>query len=673
MPWTAQIGATTQSLKEWGISNAVVTLNSFAASTLSFQLAGNFDAALLCDYAAALTLRDAGNVVRFIGRRRKAPQRVAGSDESRSYIFEDVLGDLNRRTLLQDWQMWTGSALTATPQGVATLFVDASGAGMSIAAQLTSLITSAASAGVSVQLGSMPTLTEIPRVVDISGKTYLEALKLCSRFAPDLGTWVDYSTTPPTLNFTRRVSATEHSIAVIDQADEFEAEPLEDAQPSGIIIRYEKSLIVDGVTMNASYEDVAPEGASATAENALNAHCVLRATRIGSAPRPARLTQTQSVTTVAIDPESFSFWESLWPALAGRNLAATLEDGSLSDAGYRMITAGAQPDWTGAAAVVSVSVMFNGTIDGEVYVNHILTAQVNASTLTTGDYTRHSGGESDGEGDPDPGESVPTGIAALLWASLGPLQWSGRHKRAETELSDWSIKPGHLLNFTGTAEARHSTARAQVQSVVYDLDNASRELVFGQSPTLLFDDLIELLRSQSTLSVGTRAAERAGLAEAPAQSVAGSGMGPGWNLIQAPRPNTHSFKGSRVGSTGNLYRVEGGQIDGYTIPAQNIDIGSSRPRAVAVVVAFDVLISNSEFMYNAILKTSGGSAPALAAGSGVSDAVTVSSSGTGAACVLFYVEATGAIVQLAHGNVVAKVNDDGSWGGTGVVVFEKNH
>lgn len=672
MGWTLQHGGTTQSLEAWGISNDEVVLNSFAPSTLSFDVPGNFDATPLFAHAAQVTLRDPDNVVRFVGRRRKAPQSIAGNTESRSYYFEDVLGDLNRRTFRQVWQMWNGSATVGVPNSLASLF---SGSGVGVSAQLTAIIAAAAAAGIAVQMGTSAGITAIPRATEIRSLTFLQALKMAARLAPDLGTWVDYTTSPPTVNFVRRTTATEHTTAVIEHADSFSLEPLHEQLVPAVVINYNKTVFIDNVPYNGSSVDKAPAEATGDEENALVAALDLRDSRLVTGAAVPALTQSQDIGTENIDASSFSFWEGLWPALAGRNEAATLTDGTESPSGLRRIVSGAQPGWAGSAQQVTVTAIFNGVVAGQTYVNKQLVAVVNGSSLSSGTYTREGTTGGGGAGGSDPGETAPTGIAALLLSALSVLQWSGRHLRTAEE-ADWSIKPSHVVSFSGTAESAHATARAQVVSVSIQPSNGTRELNFGPSPVLPFDDLIEVLRSQSTLQVGASADDIAGTSGEGSDvthSVLGSGMGPGGGMVPTPDATTHPFKVSLVGSDGDLYRVEAGTVDGYTIAAQTLDIGSSRPRGIRVALKFNTFISNSQYLYNSTLKTTTGNAPVLevVASAACLDVTAFDTSGDGARCLIAIINAAGAVEQIATGNIVSTRDDDASLTGAGMLSFNK--
>lgn len=673
MSLTLQHDSTTQSLEAWGMSNPVLQLNSLAASTLTVTLAGPHDVDTGIEEGDTITLRE-GGIVRFVGRLRDDPGTASGSSEARTLKFEDVFGDLARRTVLQGWPAWTGEEVETVQRPIAVLFGDTEGQ-VSISAQIEALITAAASAGVSIQCGASAGITAAPQAQDVRSMSYLEVLKACCKYAPDVTTWVDYTTSPVTVNFVRRASGADRTLAVVDGADEFSFQPLYQQRVSAVVLSYAKTVEVpSGDILDASYQDKYPAEATGNEENALVIHKKLAVARIGgSAATPTpQMTQAQYIQTVAISSESFSFWELLWPALAGRNEEATLDDGEVSESGFRMILNGAQPEWTGEAQIITVSAIFNGIIDGVPHVGRRLTARVNGSTLSTGTYYRagSTGAPPTSEAEPALGEWVPTGIAQSLYNALSVLQWQVSHARTD-DATDWTIKPSDVVDFTGTEHPGLASAQAQVQRVTYDLHTGKRTVECGPGAVLQFGDLMELMSMLRTVPEGTQLAEQAGVAPAASMSVLGAGMGPGSSLIMDDQAPAHPFMVRHV--SGNNYRVEAGQIDGYTLASETVNIGSGRPRAIGIVVKYTMSISNSEYLYSATLKTTGDDVPVLAVSSTISDAVVIAPAGTGGACVIAVIDSSDVVSQIASGNVLSSLEDDASWTGGGVVSFEKNH
>ena len=675
MPWTLQHASTTQPLATWGLSNCVLTLRSFEPSTLAFDLAGNFDASSPFAYADLVTLRDPGDVVRFIGRVRQLPQEAQGTQEARKYVVEDVLGDLARRPMQQQWQTWDGEELAETTSDALVLFMSGSGVARTIAQTLGDIVAYAASTGIGVQMGSAANMGVSPRPLDAKGITILEALREVSRFTPDLMTRVDYSTTPPTLHFSRRVDAAARTVAVLDDADAFSATPLHDQQVGSVVCRYEISSVILGQAVVEQVTDAAPEEADGTEENALVVHAQLTGPQ--GLLAQGITTQSQELETVAIDEDSFTWWERLWPELAERNEAATLTETSLSDeiSSPRMILNGAQPAWTGAAATVTVQALFNGIIGGQVYLNKKLIARVNASTLASNTFTLVN---TPAPTTADPGETVPVGLAALLYSALSPLQWRGRHASTLAEPT-FDVMPGDKVSFSGTDTAALGTAAASVQSVEINIDRGTREIVFGPAPFLPFSDIIDLLKSFRNQPDGSRIRDRIGSPGANT-SVQGAGMGPAASLVPTETAEVHPFKVTRIGTTGNVFRVEGGLVDGVAVEAQTVDIGSTRPLYVQIWPKYDVSIDNSEFVW-AVNILSGydeeeppnNLGPVFASSTTVSDDVTlITAAGDEARCVIAVVGEGNIITQHAHGHIVTTASDDGSLTGKALLSFDRN-
>lgn len=664
---TLQHASTTQSLEAWGMSNPVLTFESLAASTLAVTLAGPHDAVSGIDEGESITLRE-GGVIRFIGKLRDDPGTANGPNEARTLVFEDVFGDLARRTVLQGWPAWTGSAVETVQRPIAVLFGDTEGQ-LSISAQLTAIITAAAAAGISVQMGASGGITAAPQAQDVRSMSYLEVLKACCKYAPDVTTWVDYTTSPVTVNFVRRASGAERTLAVVNGADDFKFQPLYSQRVSAVVLSYTKTVEVpSGDILDASYQDKYPAEATGNEENALVIHKKLAGTRIGgaaAAPTP-RMTQAQYIETVSINPESFSFWERLWPDIADRNSEATLEDGEVSESGLRMILNGAQPEWTGEAQTITVTVIFNGIIRGVTHVGRRLTARVNASTLSTGTYYRagSTGGPPASTAEPALGEWVPSGIAQSLYNALSVLQWKVSHSRVDAT-TDWSIKTSDVVDFTGTDHAGLASANAQVQRVIHNLHSGNRTVECGPGAVLRFDDLMELMSMLRTVQEGTQLAEQAAVAPAASMSVLGAGMGPGSSLVMDEPPATHPFMVRHV--SGNLYRVEAGQFDGHLIEAETVNVGAGRPVCIRVNARYDLSISDGEYCYFATLNTE--TPPFLEVSSYTAgDLTLIAADGTGARCMIAVINT--AISQLAMGNITATLSDAND-AGKAAAVFDK--
>lgn len=653
----------TQTLAAWGISNAVLSLRSFEASTLTFDVAGDLDAAALFAYGESVTLLQ-DSTVRFKGKIRQVPRRGNGHTEAMSYTAEDVLGDLDRRFYFQPWQAFTvgGGSVGSVDAPAAVLF------SLNLGATLLDIVDAAATAGIAIQSGTATGMSITPRKQDAASVTYLGALKAAARYVPDVCTVVDYTTTPPTLNFVRRGNATSVNVPVLDGVDNFNAQPLHDQKLNGVFITYRILHTIDDQQWTEIVGDVYPEGTTLNDENILAADVNL------TGRAESRHITAQALTSRVIDAESFTWWERHLPWLADRNEAATLADGETSSESLtRELLTGAVPAWTGSGGQVTVKALFNGVVNGNIYVNKVLEVSVAATDLASGTYyqTTTSGST--------PAETVPSGIAEHLYSALSTLHWQGNLSQVLSELT-FDVKPGHVVNFTGTDISALTTAAAQVQEVTLDIDAGERSLSFGPPGFVSFSDLLELSRLINSITQGDRSAEQT--SGTPTAGVStGPALTPQANNAPTPDYEPHPFKVTRVGTTGNNFRVEAGTYAGRTIAAQTVDIGSSRPYAIHIKPQYDVTVFDGIFVTRAELKTGddGGDPPVSFepvltgdSSSTLSDIDTLTSAGDELRCLIAIVESDNTITQVATGNVTVEIFDNLGGTGTASAIFHRN-
>jgi hypothetical protein len=134
---------------------------------------------------------------------------------------------------------------------------------------------------------------------------------------------------------------------------------------------------------------------------------------------------------------------------------------------------------------------------------------------------------------------------------------------------------------------------------------------------------------------------------------------------------THPFKVSFVSS--DTFHVEAGTIEGQTITAQNISVGSTRPVAILAYPQYTLSIYNSEYVWAAAVKT-GASAPVLTSSTSIlSDVSTgITSAGTQARAVIAYIDTGDVISQITTGNIVGTFADNGALTGTMAGSYNKN-
>ena len=669
MAWTLQHGVTVQSLEVWGLHNAVATLRSFAPSTLAFEHVAEFDATPLFAYGDTITLRDSDNVVRFLGRVRQLPASAGGGSESRRYVVEDLLGDLSRRVFGQTWQHYgAGDGISAR-----VVLFDVAGYKKSVKQTVEDIITAAAASGVSVQMGDADDLEISPRKLDVTGMTFLEVLKASCVYSPDVCTQVDYTTTPPTLHFIRRANATAHSLPVLESAESFEVQPLYDQRIEGVYLVYETRTTIDSRDYRSLVDDVFPAETSPTGERVLFQTLTLQ----GPGDASLRQKQTQDIVTRTINESDLEWWEKLLPHLADRNEAATLTDvvvlddeGGSTSAHKELMSGVIKPWMSGTTEQITITALFNGLINGEVVINQKLTAKCVSTTLASGTFTRIT---SSTDTDEVPKETVPTGIAESYYNALNPLPFSGRWQRAASEVQSLAVLPGDVVNFTGTDDAALATAAAQVQQVEWSIDQGTVTLEFGRPDYLAPQDFLQLLREQRKQAAGSSSGQRDS-GELGSQEITQNGPSFSANTSASAGPSTptHPFKITRIGNTGNNFRVEAGTYNGHAISAQTVDIGATRPYGILIKPEYTLTKWGEQHVYSATLRIDEDHVPVFTGSTTDLNSITNMDDGTEARCLIGRILADNVIEQFATGNVLGEVSDAGLLDGTADIVFDVN-
>jgi hypothetical protein len=225
---------------------------SHGVSSINIKRAANFDAAHLLAYDADVVISyvvdDADPVIYFQGK-CKTPNRYGSArEESQSYTIEDAWSELES-TIYQE--SWGFGELEDEEDRVhlrvdkrvpkAVFGMDATGADITVGAQITNAIGYAASAGVAIQVGSIPA-GEVPLQTDLMNVSVAEVIQMSLRYHPDWFPWIDHSTTPPTLNVSEVSAMTAANIPVDGSGEEdveFEVIERSDRIPSCVRITYE--------------------------------------------------------------------------------------------------------------------------------------------------------------------------------------------------------------------------------------------------------------------------------------------------------------------------------------------------------------------------------------------------------------------------------------------------
>ena len=179
------LGAVGYSLAALGVQDAVLSLRSLDADTLTFSLRDNGSRPAIPEDGQWLTLTDDTGQRLFTGiakRSFKYPERI--------YTYE----------VANVYQGMLETNLLSNGRPFITYFADEA------ANVLRDLLARAADAGLAVQSGEMPPLFTVPKM-SFRASSYAGAIEDVLKWLPDVTSRMDYSTTPPTLRFFTRAAA----------------------------------------------------------------------------------------------------------------------------------------------------------------------------------------------------------------------------------------------------------------------------------------------------------------------------------------------------------------------------------------------------------------------------------------------------------------------------------
>lgn len=559
MSWTLQHASTTQSLAAWGLSSVTLAEQNLSAGILSAKFDGDQLADVPFAYLDKITLRD-GDITRFIGH---ALPPVRSHDEGGEYIqlrFACPWIYFSLGSLTQQAYDAVGEAAFASAR--VALFADitagTSWTAIDLATQLARIITAcnANFGGSIMQLGTLTGSFAItPPPVQFEGGTFEDALRLTLGLIYDAAHRWDYTTTPPSLRFIRRGSATPVERAhTLSNGSEFTR--LDDQVLRGVrLVWIYKAL--DG-SMTASVDAAGESTGLGIAEAVFT---------IDDQSEPPQLvpgvTDSQVVRSISTDnatdvtpathPTPADVWMRKYAGLGTPTAADLTGTGTDPDDYVRVVQPGCK---SGASQVCGWSTInhwhayppeivldpsaeenagktgFDGCtrllLDGDVppwmdRSDHIRVGILQCSVMwatldpTNNKITRHY--------DPDfrlrmimtdlgsnagttytnvksldtvigGGAGIiipPSGLAAILLASRSTAHWAGQWVVTGEEC-DFGLRLGGTLNVTGALSAWEAMV-AQIQSVTHDLDMGRTTAVVGPPEHLAVQDYVRMLGS----------------------------------------------------------------------------------------------------------------------------------------------------------------------------------
>lgn len=215
---------------------------SGSASSIRLRRVSDFDASeILGGYNGAVIIKRNGSVF-FKGKVRTIPKSADDSNESQEYLVEDAWSEMERTVYQEAWATGGGSSTVLMPR--VYLGVSAAGSELSIGGQIREAIDFAHSAGIDIQVGTIPEgMILWPTEVDCI--SIAEVIRTSLQYYPDWLPWIDHTTTPPTFNVTPRATAAAMSLAVSDCRN-FDVTEIQDRLPDVVRIVYVTASEVDG-------------------------------------------------------------------------------------------------------------------------------------------------------------------------------------------------------------------------------------------------------------------------------------------------------------------------------------------------------------------------------------------------------------------------------------------
>jgi hypothetical protein len=344
--------------------------------------------------------------------------------------------------------------------------------------------------------------------------TCAEVIQRVLRWIPDIVAWFDYSTTIPTLKFSKRTSLTAFNLAFDDKIIRTigKISPRYDLVPSAVIISYELTVTNNNVPCMQLIKDIAPLHAS---ENQL-----YTLTMTVDLKGYTRNMVYGVIESANFDITSLTWWKTKHRQLAsdrydqstGIQLDITTATRTLSPSLYPFeVVGGSWAQWMPcrfAQDTVKIKAKLqtkgeDGSLSAIRYEDLVADIMVTNSHLPNGNPGKVTYSTLESY---DSGETVPSGLAQTIYDSLKDLQYSGSIELQEDEVGDWLTSKsildrysiGCALNITGSKRTEWATMNAVIQQVTENLMNGTTSITIGPAEHLTINDIIDLMRLNRT-------------------------------------------------------------------------------------------------------------------------------------------------------------------------------
>lgn len=485
-----------------GIESPVLTLRANGMDDLAFRIKGDFLATPAFAYASTIYLATSPDgttfTCRFVGRITEIPRSANGTAEELFYRASGPWWWLEQISYMQQFRHMVDATHTLANVTYPRVVLGQSDAGAQIdyGAQIAAVIDYAVSVGAPFVKGTIDTLTVMP-YSEHTNLRCADAIRQCLRFFPDTVCWFDYDNRVagvpiPKMHCRKPANLSTASIAILNAApNSISMTPRYDLQVPGVKVFYDALSTLNG----QSYRSVSTDSAGTTTDpRAVPLLWELEGSNIE--------TISQAITVAAYPASPYTdkaFWRSLVPFLADIADADLVISSVTRAGGYPLIetnyvTDGQITQWMiDTHALHAHEETWTATVQyirknaGAVEASEKKTVRV--KLLSTDGVTRTYTALASQTA----GESVPTGIAAALYASWNRLHWDGDFQLVEQDAA-FSCVPGMLANLTGGLTA-WATMNALVQVATIDLAQGSTRVTTGTCGRLEADSLLALWRA----------------------------------------------------------------------------------------------------------------------------------------------------------------------------------
>lgn len=426
--------------------------------------------------------------------------------------------------------------------------------------RIKAIVDYANSKGLDIQAGNISTGLNWYRT-ESKDRTCAEMIREILRLMPDHTAWVDNSTTPPSFNMAERSTMPERGFTVgLDYITNHSIQSHESEQVKCVVIRYERPISIDSESYTEIFEDVAPAGADpaqlgtvietvglqggvfqneyarVTTDNIPQEDAgddEIKEWYINYTPQFAAIAEAKGLATLRdllkipdvnvpaedVKKHTLELAKRTTPPPEPINPNATPITQTDDVKDYpRHIIEGSLPEWAGVRyrqvrAQVTMAIeqaAFDAIGDAEIkasigslltvpktfggtaYLTGLVTGQVMGTNARTKNYTRAVTS--------NPGESIPTGIAAQLLAELNKVRYSGSLSLVNQE-PETTSKVGQKLNILG-GRPEWATMDESIQSISRNLQEGTTDITFGPPQNLGANDIIDRLRASRANQFG---------------------------------------------------------------------------------------------------------------------------------------------------------------------------